>query len=1044
MKPIRIFSPTLILFLISNLLCEICSQQDSIKFKSLSFQDGVAHNLTYSMMKDSKGFLWFGTMYGLAKYEGSGYIVFKNDPDDPNSISFDDIISLHEDKNGNIWIGTWGGGLNKYDPFRGEFTRFMYQEDNPDGINDNIIWAICEDKNGNIWLGTESGGLNVYNPQTGKFTHYKSDESNPNSINSNTILSLFCDSNGYLWAGSNAGLSKFNYEGSSFKNFTNIPDDKNSISGGVVRVIYEDKDKNLWIGTASGLNKFDGTNFKKYYAGSNTESLSNNFIISVTEDSKGYLWIGTRKGLNRFNKTTEEFTRFFHKPGDPSTISGNVIYNIIEDKSGALWVNSYSRGIDKSVKTSPVNFYNIGNFPNGTGLSSQSNIISLTETKDGNLCIGTMSGLNFVDPADRKVEHINISDTPRDNIISALAIDTDGNIWIGSYNGLRLFNPSSGKFLKPGFKKLKETGLLSSHITAFLIDSLNVWVGTYSDGLFMLDRKNNSFSKFSFEGKHFNNYQANYILTLYKDTSGKIWVGSYGGLMLYDKNEKSFKSYTNNQNNKHSVSNNYIFSIFESSRNELWIGTSNGLNKLIPGSSSFEHFFEKDGLPNSVICAINEDNYGNLWISTNKGLSKFNYNQKSFTNYDITNGLGGNLFNPSVCVKGKNNSLAFGGNWGLTVFYPEEMSFSNYNPPVYISSVKKINTDGKISLITSFNEEIEINYSEKTIVVNFASLDYSNPSKNRFMYIMEGIDKEWVNAGNRNFATYTNLEPGIYTLKVKGTNSDGVFSSYTAGLSIIVIPPFWQTLWFQVSVVILVILIIFFLVRTNVKTKIKRAIEIQKIREEESAKTRRQAAIDFHDELGHKLTRISLLTEMIRKKLQNTFNDVDPFLKKISDNSHSLYEGTRDFIWSIEPGGDSLFDLMTRLKDFGDELFADTNIKFNLKGVNEQLQKFPLTIEWKRHVTLIFKEAMNNTLKYSDSKNATLSIEIKDKKELEIFLFDDGKGFEPERHYDGNGLKNMKTRAKKINGILDIDSRSNIGTKILFKGIFPINYLDYN
>src|SRR3972149_1596370 len=280
MKPIRIFSPTLILFLISNLLCEICSQQDSIKFKSLSFQDGVAHNLTYSMMKDSKGFLWFGTMYGLAKYEGSGYIVFKNDPDDPNS--------------------------------------------------------------------------------------------------------LFCDSNGYLWAGSNAGLSKFNYEGSSFKNFTNIPDDKNSISGGVVRVIYEDKDKNLWIGTASGLNKFDGTNFKKYYAGSNTESLSNNFIISVTEDSKGYLWIGTRKGLNRFNKTTEEFTRFFHKPGDPSTISGNVIYNIIEDKSGALWVNSYSRGIDKSVKTSPVNFYNIGNFPNGTGLSSQSNIISLTETKDGN------------------------------------------------------------------------------------------------------------------------------------------------------------------------------------------------------------------------------------------------------------------------------------------------------------------------------------------------------------------------------------------------------------------------------------------------------------------------------------------------------------------------------------------------------------------------------------------------------------------------------------------------------------------------------------
>jgi ligand-binding sensor domain-containing protein len=199
------------LFALILVFCaKIILPQNDLRFEHLSLQDGVAHNLTNCMMKDSKGFLWFGTMYGLARYEGTGYTIFKNDPDDPKSISFDDIISLFEDKKGNIWIGTWGGGLNKYDPFKGEFTRFIFQKDKPDGINDNTIWAICEDNAGNIWLGTERGGLNKYNPETEKFTQYKHDDSNPKSILSNSINSLLCDSKGNLWIGSRNGLSKFN------------------------------------------------------------------------------------------------------------------------------------------------------------------------------------------------------------------------------------------------------------------------------------------------------------------------------------------------------------------------------------------------------------------------------------------------------------------------------------------------------------------------------------------------------------------------------------------------------------------------------------------------------------------------------------------------------------------------------------------------------------------------------------------------------------------------------------------------------------------
>ncbi len=1018
--------------------------QDEMKFEHLSLQEGVAHNLTNCMMKDSKGFLWFGTKYGLARYEGAGYTIFKHNPEDPASISFDDIISLFEDSKGNIWIGTWGGGLNQYNPYKGEFTRFVYDDKNPDGINDNFIKAICEDKNGDIWIGMERGGLNRFDPETNKFTHYKFEESNPGTISSDIILSLLSDSQGNLWIGTSNSLSRFNYQNNSFENFVYNPGLNNSISPGSVQVIFEDMEKDLWIGTSSGLNLYNGSNgFQKYFSESGPNPLSHNFIFSITEDIHNNLWIGTAYGLNHFDKKNNRLTKFFHNPYDPASISGNTIYNVIEDNSGILWINAYDSGINKTLRKSNFNFFNFEGSSDYTGSLSNNNILSVAEGKDGLLWIGTMNGLNIINPLNwENITKIKVDGTAQNNVVGALATDFDGKIWIGTYNGLKIY--SSGRFFEPEFKGLKEAGLFSTRITAFLIDSLTVWIGTYDQGLFMLDRKNNSLSRFSYEGKHFSNSKADYILTVYKDSFGRIWIGSYGGLTIYDEKDNSIKSYTNNLDDNSSLSNNYVFCIFEDSKKELWVCTSNGLNKFVYGSSTFDHFFEKDGLPNSVICSITENFNGELWISTNKGLSKFNSDKKTFTNYDLTDGLGGNLFNPSVCVYGKYTNLVFGGNWGLTMFYPGEMKFSDYNPPVYVSSIKKISKDGESSLLTSFTDEVEISSSEKTIIINFTSLDFSNPVKNKYAYMLEGIDNDWIYAENKKSITYTNLEAGEYILRVRGTNSDGIFSSSLAELKIIVVPPFWQTWWFLLIASLVLVTVVFFIVRSKLNAKIKYAFEIQTIREEESSKVRQQTAIDFHDEIGHRLTRISLLTEMIRKKLHNTFVEIDPLLKTISENSTSLYEGTRDFIWAIDPGHDNLYDLIIRLKDFGDELFDGTKIKFNIKGIDEDLQKFPLNMEWKRHVILIFKEAMNNTLKYSECTNATLEVSVSGQDKIEIFLFDNGQGFDFEKTYEGNGLKNMRIRAEKINGTIDIDSRAVVGTKILFKGIIPYNYLDYN
>ncbi|RPI75548.1 MAG: hypothetical protein EHM47_02355 [Ignavibacteriales bacterium] len=1030
--------------LILLFLSKIIMPQDGLKFERLSLQDGIAHNLTYCMIKDSKGYLWFGTMYGLARYEGTGYIMFKHDPEDPKSISFDDIVSLFEDRKGNIWIGTWGGGLNKYDPYKGEFTRFVYSRNNMNEINDNIVWAITEDKEGNIWLGTERGGLNKYNPSTGEFTHYLHDDSNPRSINSNSVQSLLYDSKGNLWAGCRGGLAKFDFESNMFDNFVHSDNDLNSISSGTVRTIYEDSRKNLWIGTFSGLNKFDGNyTFERYTSGQEPNPISHNSVSSLTEDDKGNLWIGTAYGLNYFEPTEKKFTAFYHNPEDPYSLSGNSIHNIVIDNSGLLWVNAYNTGINKLLREQQSNFINLSYFPENQNSLSNSNVISLTQGIDYNIWIGTVNGLNTYNPEAHTITRVAPDENPGKNFISALETDYDGNLWIGTRAGLRLFNPFSQRYIEPEFQGLDEAGLYSAFITSILVDSLNVWIGTYNNGLFRLDRKSNTLTKFSFEGKNFRNYHADFILTIYEDKSGRIWVGSYGGLMMYNKNDKTFSSYMNDPDDETTLSNNYVFSIFEDSRNELWIGTANGLNKFIFENAAFEHFFEKDGLPNSVISSIVEDFNKHLWISTNKGISKFNYEERTFTNYDISNGISGNLFNKGAGLYGIYTNIMFGGSRGCLLIYPGEMKFSDYNPPVYVSSIKKITGEGESSLITSFNEELEISSSEKTININFASLDFSNPAKNKFHYMLEGVDNDWINADSRNSATYNNLEPGEYILKVRGTNSDGIFSSNISELKLIVIPSFWQTWWFKLLAALILFTAVFYLVRYKVISKIKREIELQNIREEEAAKIRKQTAADFHDELGHRLTRISLLSEIIRKKLHNTFLEIDPLLKNIAENSQILFDGTRDFIWAIDPAQDNLYDLIVRLKDFADELFNSTEIKFNIKGLDESLQKYPLNIEWKRQVTLIFKEGLNNALKHSGCKNVTLEVMVRNNNMVEIFLFDDGKGFIQDKVYDGNGLKNMKRRGEKINSIIDIDSRPQIGTKIFFKGIIPLNSIDY-
>lgn len=1030
-------SAILLLFLFVSL--SACGK-DQLKFQRLSLEKGAALNLTYCMLQDHKGFIWFGTMYGLVKYDGKEFKIYKNNPDDLNSISFDDIISLYEDSKYNIWIGTWGGGLNKFNPETEEFTRFINDDSGKEEISGNIIWAICEDDNGNMWFGTETGGVDKFDSKSGSFKFYIHYENNPKSISSNSIRCIYKDNQGILWIGNQMGLSIYNKSTDDFTNYSIYKKPKERPIP--VSSIYKDDKNNLLIGTPIGLFSFDN-NTRKF---SKTEIavLQNKFIYSFCKGRNDILWVGTNLGLFSINSNDGNLKNYVSEEGNPFSLSGNNILNLMTDQSGILWINSYGKGINK-LNSQVSQFTSYSYEPENNNSLSNNLVNAVCITKNNDMWIGTFDGLNKFDKQTGNFKRF-YSEEPLANRIKTLLPDND-LIWIGTARGIKLFSSFSNRF-EPLPGSLNKDKLLNY----FSINSLmknsdgNIFIGTYGNGMFIFNPGKNSLNQFKSGDYKYGDNHANYILCLYQDNLHPdiTWIGTYAGLIKMDTEKKSFKVYKHILNDNKSLSNDYVFSVIRDSHKTLWIGTANGLNKFDEISEVFVHYFEKDGLPNSVISSIIGDDKGNLWISTNYGISEFNPVNNQFKNYDMNDGLRNNLFFNHSSLKDDEGNIYFGGTNGFDVVHPSLIQKENFKPGVYITSIKKINGEGKQTYLFPINENIKLNYYENFIGLNFISLDYNNPSKNFYKYKLEGIDKDWIEARNVTTANYTNLPPGEYVFHVKGSNSNGVFNPDEAALNITILPPFWKTMWFNLSIIMIIIFAFYIFYRIKVRQKINRTLELERIREEESDRLRKKTAADFHDELGHRLTRISLLSEILKRKIGTSSGELTGLLNKISINSNELYEGTKDFIWAIDPQKDSLYELMIRLKDFGDDLFEDSDILFEVNGIEEPLLKDrTLTIDWKRHLALIFKEAMNNSLKHGRGNRISINPKI-NSDDIEIILSDNGVGFKPGVNVQGNGLKNMKKRAEKLSAKLDIVSSPGNGTQIFFKGKIPVKDMHYN
>ena len=1000
----------------------LVAQPASYRLEPVSLEQGVSHNLIYCIKQDRQGFLWFGTMLGLVKYDGYTYTTFRHDPNDSTSLSNDDILALYEDRQQNLWIGTYGG-LNLLARGTGKFVRYIHAERDSSSLANNVIWAITEDRSGAIWLATNGGGLNRFDKTNRRFTPYQHQADNLKSLPSDTVYAVYEDRRGEIWVGTQRGLAKFDREQNCFVRYAHLPENPQSLSHNVVKTILEDHWENLWIGTEGGLNKFRrelGTFVHYRRDPANPASLSGNFINTIYEDQSQDLWIGTANGLNQFNRAQENFTHYFDNSVIANSQSSGFVTTLCQDYSGIFWVGTSYSGVFRLLPAR-CKFAHYQSDPLDNTSLRHNYIQALHEDHTGKIWVGTVNGLDALDERTQRFEHHALESGKRHprlgNVVNTLYADSNGTLWIGTYAGLNQIDHVRRRANVYRHDPADTNSVSSNGITALYEDkSGTLWVGTNA-GLNRFECATQNFTRFnlSTEGP------ANHVLAIHEEASGALWIGTYGGLVRFDAARKCFTRFVQRPNAVNSLSNNYCFAICEDDANRLWIGTGGGLEAFDRATETFTHFTEKDGLPNSVICAIVAGNDGVLWLSTHKGLSRFDTRTHSFKNFDLADGLQSNMFNPGAYGRRKNGAMLFGGVNGFNLFHPDSLHANSFVPPVAITAFKIFDQVQQFAGEMTKQPRIDLAHNQNFFSFEFAALDFTRAEKNQYAYKLEGLDADWIYAGTRRFVGYTNVPPGDYVFRVKGSNNDGIWNDQGAAVRLKISPPFWKTFWFAATCLGMGLALILGLHKYRLRAKLKQFQEVETARRLENESVRKKAANDFHDELGHRLTKIALFSEIVKRQLNGGSPEITGYLDKIIDASHRLVNDTRDFIWTLDPGKDSLYEVILYLKDFAEELFDRTGIVFQLDGLSPTLERLKVSPEAKRQLTLIFKESLNNALKHAGCKTVTLAVRWQDD-QLVMALTDDGKGYHAVCNGNGHGLKSMHERAKKIHSDLQIFS----------------------
>jgi PAS domain S-box-containing protein len=762
-----------------------------VRFTRLSTTDGLSQRRVSQIVQDNQGFMWFGTQYGLNRYDGHNFKVFVPDPRHPNSLSGVFISALFKDRDGTLWVGC-DRFLNKFKPETETFARYPIP----------YVNHISQDAAGTLWLATDSG-LYSLDPAAGRIRHYSHDPNDPSSLSSNIVKSSGEDKEGRLWVANSDGLDEFDRQTEKVTLHVPVHEPSREMS------FYEDRFGVFWIFHASGngLEVFDRkTNTLTHYSfrGPEPASAALTGVMAMLEDQNSTLWVATQgAGLLKFDRNQRRFIRYRNDPADPESLAQDRVISLFADREGSIWAGLDGTGPTRFATRPPL----FEKTPYDFGIPNHKNegyVEAIYEDRQGILWMGTSEGLNRID---RKAGRYTSQRIPRQGVvIDAITICGDrlGNVWIGTYDqGLLRLDGRTGQFKTYRHNPADPYSLGNDIVPRLLVDrNGTLWAATW-DGLDRFDASSGRFKSYSrdLQGR------SPLYLELVEDREGKLWLGTHSsGLHRFDPATGQFTIYEHNMNRQGTLSDNRVNSVFFDYTGGMWVGTQNGLDKFEPQTGTFTIYGERDGMAGTVVSCILEDGRGRLWMSTNQGVSSFDPLTKRFNNYTSADGLpGADLTGWGACFKGADGKMFFGGFSGATAFYPDKVTDRQYVPPVVLTDFRlsgapvEVGAGLPLEKSITYANTLTLSHTQNMFSLEFSALSYSNPATNRYRYKLEGLDSKWHEVGSeQRLVNYTTLPAGIYVFRVQGATSQGPWSEPGAALRIEILPPWWNTWWFRV------------------------------------------------------------------------------------------------------------------------------------------------------------------------------------------------------------------------------------------------------
>jgi len=993
---------------------------DGIRFTHITIDQGLSESTVLAIAQDERGFMWFGTQNGLNRYDGYTIDEFTSDSPLPSK----NIRALFADGE-QLWVGTWGGGLVRLDLPTGNFTAFSSASAAPARRpGSDFIRVIFRDTQGTLWVGGNNG-VDRLNLEQTAFTHY-----NLSGTDLQAVYAIAEDLAGNLWLGTDAGIFQLEKGSSSIHNVIQT-------DGSPVTALWMDTKRNqLWAGTKSGLYRLDissGDASYFFHEPSKQDSLGSDLIGSLLSDHPDRLWIGTENGVDLLDLTAPvAFIHLTHNDNDLSSLADGLVFSMFQDNLGGIWVASWASGLS---------YYHPARFKFPVAVALPSYPVSFAQGENNTLWVGTFEdGLLQLDKNYQVVtayqHHENDSASLPNNTVMALEKDHQNRLWIGTMGGLCRLDAGKSLQCYPAINK---------RVHSLLEDRQgSLWVGT-TEGLFSISSAG--------EITHYKHDMGpgslsnNNVFFIFQDHSNTLWFGTDDGLNRLE-NDLTFTQPVRLKNTAITV-------IHEDEQNNLWLGTwGDGMAQIDPARQNVRYYTKDDGLADEVVLGILQDNAQHLWISTSRGLSRFDLTDASFRTFGLGDGLSGTDFAQGAFLQLPDGQLLFGSGAGITHFNPAELPTNTMPPAVVLTNFQIFNQDvhpkanSSLSRAIEYTDHLTLHHDQSIFSFEFAALNYVSPENSKYAYRMDGVDPDWNYTRDRRFVTYTNLDPGEYTFRVRAASGDGVWNDNGVSLRVTILPPWWMTWWAYLMYGIAILGLVGGFTSWRSRRYREKIATQQKLLDQEyhlralleqldmiQEEDRRRIAHEMHDGLAQTLASLRLRSRVWRTLLKKNPESLPAEFDSLGQTLDDSIQEVRRSIFALRPMALDEQGLFAALKLLAEEMKQRYGIEIGVQITCEEHNIHP---SLEHPLFRMAQELLNNVGKHARAASASLELTCTGQA-ARLTVSDDGVGFDPNHQEteaaiplerSGLGLRQMRERVEILGGHLNIESDSN-GTRVV-------------